>query len=572
MTNLSRDTPTGTATFNAPSAAGVNGNGLQLSNYAGSDITSSAQEPLPQVLGKWISPRSRGSLGYSLTLLEWRGGMNRLRDQVESGHTRVKDGATLETHYRRTATLPPAMLVQGSGAVSGTVKRQSSYSQLGRLFLATGSTANFALHGEGIGGDPTLTHVTYTPPGDILCMEPIFVGSAPTTERVMFGFFGAAAKIYSGSLTAPVVSATMDTSLSDVYGKIDTELNDNLMLFLTGGGLKTLARSSGDTAAATPVLSNISSPWKALGLIKAAGGEIRAYWIWNHQVMHTDAEGGTPERLDLTLGPILDAVKYRDGLAATDGSRIVYYNGRVFEDTYWRASRSAPPNSDYKLVCFNLQPNGIELIASCMWYDPNAVLPNIWWLESWTRELKAWYQRGVTEQLGATDVPLGSAKSDDAGLITAGSGYIHTRFGGEFASRFFPNQTLDPTTYQGVTREATGSGSSPALLLPDPITYAPKSVDAIYYGGTMPAGSKVTVYVEEEDGSNSISWTFRAPLSPQDRLKTFEKNQSRILNPVIRATVSAGDDPTASPNCLPITVDFSAYLPAVGKKNWIGWR
>lgn len=581
MTNaqggLSRSTPNATGVFNPPDV----GIGADLFNLSRPAQNQPVLTPLGQA--QFTSVRvSRDSPYYycRLVLYEARGGLNRQRGSILQGHNMLAQ-STMDGRFPNTLTTFLKTTFQTGAGVTpdhtGAIYQANAFDT---TIIGCGATANKALFKPTSSTNPDLAAITYSPGSAICSLSPVII-SGNVDPRVVIGRIGAVGQIMTDAST---ISGTT-LSDSDIYGIIQIAGTNYPMLLLVNTKIRTLTSANAIGDASTEVTPYVPSGGCALGP-KALrnSGYIRAYWWFplKHtvgcfmgsaagKVISSNVYGYDLQDVKFNLDYVSYACIWRDGLVATDGRRIEFFNGQVREPINPFSDRARTSGVEYNIK--ELRANSDELRILVEIVDSNGSGNTYQYWEAYDPYTKTFHQVSILStgtaggSLHINFIP-GIGFGPDSSYSAFRYAYTYQNATGwvyQYVNHYGESvlglrKTLTGETGSGQAFESLGSGLWPAMQVP--------GMEGWPYGVARISGNPD---VASFGTGGSVTWsmggkstTFTAA-EPQGRhIETFQvDNPVYELQPfVICAQTSTDTDPTHyAGNVLPVTFEFWAKQP-----------
>ncbi len=318
--------------------------------------------PLERPRNRWVVlPPPRGSkVGkWALLLNTMDGGLNKVWGDAQTDSNKMATG-TLESSYPGYLTIPYKMTKDAVFQQASQPTPYCSCNIFGTMVVGSSNTANHSLLKHASTSSPTLIEVTFTPSGTITSTSPIVIGGATRPLNLAIGSSGFATQVLSDVVTGgPTVYGTMHANTVSTWAIITSPLNASapgtttLLIYAQGaGGLQSIATLSSGAAvgtAPTDVLTGVPRGGYAVGVISLGSATTiyrnppRAFWVWPVQdtgsaqmfatspmtpgkIVHTNLEGTDPQELKTSLNYVWWAIRHRDSIVYTDGSRICQYD------------------------------------------------------------------------------------------------------------------------------------------------------------------------------------------------------------------------------------------------------
>lgn len=409
----------------------------QVSGYFAPDLFNFGAPNAPSNQGPQRRPKMQQRVVETLpgigSIVQWRimvddmrGGTNMSEGSFDETFDRDAGHplAVLDGRFYRTLCLPFKKVTnQPAGGISTGRGNHSAFS-LNRLWIGRGNAANASLFRETSATDSTLTAVTFTPSGIISCLATIVIGGATAAERLAVGFqSGGGIKLVDN--VNGNVTDTMNAATTPAWGIIqgfDFETDKNTILIYMNGTISYLYSTSAAGAAPTSALTNVPDGGFALGLLKLNNAPIRAAWVWPFQstsagmygsssmtrgrVVTTNLAGFEPQDIDMGLpkGVRCAALVGSYGIVASDGERVMYYDGRTRpRDLRWLVGRF-PASSVTTITVNGLFVNDSEIWVNA--YGSSGFYSGAFW-DVYDLQTDAWHRTATsTFIVDDTDMPV----------------------------------------------------------------------------------------------------------------------------------------------------------------------
>ncbi len=526
----------------------------------------------------------------------------RQRGRFERDHGAVAT-STMSHYFEEQAVLP--FLTTGDSTynpgigTTGLVQRPINVFNTFAIGLVDQVAAlDTFLYKETSSTNPVLTQITYSKSKALLSLSRIVMNG---TEYCAVGFATGGCDMLTDLVTGgPTSAGTMDASTGFCTGMIQTFLPGNPILITANTQMLSLPSNVAIGTAPTVALSYFPTGGYPLGLASLGGGPVRAWWLaprvgntyiggsintgapfWSGHVISTDQSGTTPSELTLPLYNVQSAALYRDGIVASDETRIVFHNGRFIRDLRIFKDVSVASDKQYKVA--SLYVNGPSL-----WAEVNIIATSFGTYQSqrcvwyYDYDLDAWFQVSAT----STVVAGGMISAWGPGGVSQQTGFLHIRALDATTPKFWRifqppygvtpfayRKTVGATATTGTAYEASGAITLTLNELPG-LEGLPKVIRSVQFMGDVDAGgtggtpAKVNVTAPGIDTSAHSLGDFQTATSVNGlQRRDFEDNVISFykFQPTITATQqSGGTDPTLfTPQVLPIA--FEGYA------DWRPW-
>ena len=553
------------------------GDPFRLSNYGGPEPLQGALEG---VKFEWLdySAKQR-QLRWRLTVFDLRGGWKQ-RGQLEVAHAYLK-ASTAYNGYEGHLHLPPLSSVTATPdptAVNATVV---SYANIfGTLIWAVGEGVNVTLVKEASATNPTPTAITFTPNNEIYAMAPLVIGGASADLQLAVVGEGVGEILSDAAATS---SGDMHANTALCWGIIQSPLPDGTIHVYRGTTWGTMLKTGAIGADPTVTLSNVPAGGYLVGWNSSIfSGQARIIAVIPRRGLNlpmprfqlerlgdlvaVDKDGTTmvDVRLPIPLKGIQWCSLFRDGIVYSDGFEAAYFDGRV--SRHLRLFENAEPNSNLTYRVRGFYVRGARLfievnkIAST---NGSGNTQRAVWEYDW--DLGASYPVTLWEQLSATGV---QGIGGGPGLpVSDQTGFGHIYADGSWRRSYLPafgeslyqlRQTASAGATTGIQFATAATASLPSLIFPAPITYSPKMVDRMFFGGELRSGETVKLTF------GGVNHTFTAPaaaaINDASRIREFTRNQDFWLfadDGEIVLTQQAANT-YSTPNALPLVIEGHA--------------
>ena len=569
----------------------------------------------PKFSSKVVQNTDEGQIiQWRIVIDDLRGGTNITEGPYEEVYNRYAM-TTLDTaldgRYYQTLCLQQLATTDAPADAEATVVGVHSVNVLDRLWVAAGLTANKALARETSASNPALQLVTYTATSFISGLAAVVIGGATAAQRLAVCRNGTGDNVQIISDTSATVAGTMHNDTARCWGiiqspTISTTYNEPLMIY-SSGALRFLSKTAAITDAPTATLTNVPNGGYALGLVRLAGGPMRAAWVWpfadttggmmtsanlTGRVVLTDLETGTTaQEVNFGHGIRLATVMNGNAIVAATRSNVFYYDGR-----------SQPRN--LRLLENRLMTSSATLAQELTIFDIRADGNEIWvrygsgllaWLDVYDITTGVWHTVALVPTITAVNNSWAGKPAVSTNTRFAHFNPLYDD-GGIFQVPFriyMPEYGRNPYTLRlttgglgGAEYRASGSIRLPAYSLPG-LEGHPKTVSRIIFGGDVDAGgtaataAQVTVKIYppgsfEDTGlhtianANGINAVFGT--GTRSRAQYFDNDSQEVFDKLVvginveRTTA----DTHYTPNALPIIIEGYCYVrSAVPPAGWV---
>lgn len=512
----------------------------------------------------------------------------------------------LDHRYPRTLCLLPLTTTDTTAA-----NLMNQYNRLGvgvlkaaseAAIVGGGSTANQGLFLLG----SSVTPQTYTPTSNITCIAMVHIGGT-NVQRIIIGRDSDVAQILSDFDGSPTVDGSMHADTEPLYGVIESPLNSGTsgattLLLYAKDGIWALSSTAAISDAPVAVLSEIPEGGYALGIAEIEGSKIRAYWVWplsdttnsvgqrSNEIWSTNLEGDDPQKLEIGLNYIQHAMKWREGIVATDGNEVIWHNGRKVNLNFNRDRVARTAGCIFRVNGFAALGPRLFVHVSEYFTAFTSTGPHRYsWWEEYLPEENAWYPATTrVNQEASNSTPIALFTNDTNGIFDSEGRfwwYGHTDNVLTTEDHAWFNVQLasgNPFSIQKAGGEmfyafaTTGFCETPAYHFYEGF---PKVVTDIWYGGELIGeDSSVRVEVATQDASamRFAGDTLTAGGSASTQGATFKEDDRMNLhywqNPKpemvdrikLKITVTQGTSGSGvtktSPNALPLVIGGYIYL------------
>jgi hypothetical protein len=409
----------------------------------------------------------------------------------------------------------------------------------------------------------------------------------------------------------------MHANTEPLWWAVDSPLNAatpgaTTLIMHSANSIYSLSGTSAVGTAPTKILDDFPNGSYLIGVLEIPGSPIRIYafspsnfnvdpsTLTSHvldngspyvgEIVSLNLEGDEPQILDMGIRNLLHAVKIREGIAAHNGTSLVFHNGQK-NDLGW--GRERIHDSDRQQHIVYLQNVGERLLLLVTETDTDSDIEGIWW-EEYDFERQAFYRLTKSRDPGTTIQPILATSGQSAvyhasdreeGATVAHRLYWYDNVGsdGWYSIPLFPS-TINPFYWQNLSETirffaTTGTAKTPVYHF---YSGFPKVVSDIWCGGDIRvpsggAGAKVEVEVALQAGS-SMSFGASSPtaartatFSSADRWDKFtrkwkqgapEFDRLQLQFWLTQATSGTGATKT-TPNALPTRVGGYIFLDGV---------
>lgn len=582
----------------------------------GSGINASAPEPPSPLHWRTFKlpasdPDAEIAIGWELKIDDLRGGYAQYGDfgrggSQYDGDYRKTSISTLDQRFDRHLLLPPlvtqtehsASVTASDGAVCHT-----RFGTANLLAIGIDDNANLSLFGETSSTNPVLSARTYSPGAVITCLSPIIIGGAGTAEQLVVGRAATAAEVLSDLASTPTSTGSMHASTSTMWGNVLSPINaatpgtpTNVFMAGSPASIWTLPSTSAIGAAPTATLTNIPAGGAMLGIeqlqknfplrifailpIQATSSSMFAAGTdYPGKVISINLEGTDPQDVPLKMR-VKAACIWNQTIVATDGVRVVSYDGETLRDLHVLKGRAH--NSNYRWGCTSFVVHGNDLYAFITRSDftvaSGEVGAGVLTLERYAPEFDAWIpvSGAITLSNAATGNTSRSApygRPDTYMLeaphhaVSPQSAFVHIfmRSSGKTVSdRFFLSpEGVNPYDHYNMTGSTqyiaqawatTGTYDSPYLSLPT-LEGRIKKADQVVFLGQIDEGN-VKITLNPNEGGTAL--TFAG--TDETRAQPVESSDAEFDLLQVRIQLNQGSSTFKTPNGLPIVIRGRAYL------------
>lgn len=538
----------------------------------------------------------KGVIGWEARIDDLRGGYQQYGDfargsnQYDGDYRMTSRSFGVDTRFRRHLMLSQLRTITTLGTSFGT-SDLFSVNLNGTLVLGGGSVANFALYTE-VNGVPAA--VTYSPASNIQGLYKGVIGGATSAERLFICMQTTAIDVHSSAGTS---LGSMNAVTVGASGVMATPINAATpgtpqLLIYTNNSMYVLPVSSAIGAAPTQVLTGLPNGGAAIQIEQVPKSlPLRAYWImpdanlsqswllgapgtFRARVWHTNLEGTDRQLVPLPLTNVMFAGFWRRNLVATDGTRIVTWDGDITRDLHVQNNRFA--NSDFKKQIDGLCVNDNDLFALVTYFDysaAGAMGNTVQALEQYLPEFDAWVQISANWVPTSISTALSgsvynaiaqvNAYSPTLPFSTQSGRLIMSSLTTKWFSQFLPPAGANPYYLYRLTVtdtsaskqwETTGTWYSPYYSLPT-LEGRMKKVDQVIFGGAIAEGN-VKVIINPNEGGTAV--TFAGTDVTRSQPAPTGQNLFDLLQVSIQ--LNQGSSTYKTPNALPVTIRGRAYM------------
>jgi hypothetical protein len=283
-------------------------------------------------------------------------------------------------------------------------------------------------------------------------------------------------------------------------------------------------------------------------------------------------EGFDPQPLDMGLVNVFLSALGRNGIAASDGIRITFHDGRVLKDLGLLRDRVLNSNREIRVRSLYFHAGELYCVLNER-ATPNGTGNTKVWVETYNFTYGTWHQVSTETTLSTTgNLTVAAAGS---GVVSDATGFLHHRTDGSWYRQFTPpfgiplhtlRQTSGAEATTGQQFETSSMVRTPNFTLPGLMPYK-KLITHIYAGGDYDAGgpSSSVEYVVGDtlDSAGNLRGvkmraTPKGQLRPQ--MQAFPNNQDLIYEPALQINITQGTNTRMTPNVLPVSVFGVAFL------------
>ena len=594
-------------------------------SLSGSGIATSAHTPFQaqqwfRVRGPWDA---KGVLVHECRVTDLRNGWQQFADSIGTA------SSTLDQRFYRSLILPPLVNTTTLSATQNYSDIENAhFGSTRQLAMANGGTNNLALFKETSATDPIPVAVAYSPGSTtpIISLSAGVIGGASTAEQLFIGRINAATEVLSD--LAPTSSGTMHANTAYMWDMLLSPINASTpgtgtLLIYAGSGsatMYTLPISSAIGTAPTAVMTGLPGGGNAMGIEQLQKqSALRAFWRFPLQastqsifagsvllpfaIVSTNLEGTDPQVIPLGLDRIYFSELWNQTIVATDGPRVVSFDGQNKRDLHFLRGRAR--NTSLRFDCIGLRDYSGGLYALVMRSDLAVASPTIGnavlTVERYLPEFDSWVP--VTGTITIDDYVDSTDKSSPLGQadlpykwgsmpVSKKTGMMHLLSGvGTKWRRFFLSpEGVNPYEHYSMTGStayiaqqfaASGVWTSNVTRIPryeSGITYPPgngRYPSVVYAVDVQEAdldagGAASTVKFEFAtqtgatlDFTNPLSHTFGPGDSIAGRTHLFMENKSAVDRFQMRVTITQGASTYQTLNALPFTFRVMTFLDGV---------
>ncbi len=459
----------------------------------------------------------------------------------------------------------------------------------GVLVMGGGSTANLSLYTE-VSGVPAA--VTYTPATAITGLYQGVIGGATSANRLFVCMAGTAIDVHSVAGTS---LGSMHANTSGAYGVIQSPINaatpgTPTLLIYSNNSIYTLSVASAIGTAPTQVLSGIPNGGAAMGIEQVPKNwPLRAFWVMPDanrssswigvggnpalaKIYHTNLEGTDRQVVPLSLYTILSAGFWDKKVVATDGVRIVTWDGDTETDLHGLNNR--PGTANVAKFITGIAVRGGDLYMSVLSHDLVTFGNSTLTVEKYIPEFDAWVQVSsnwtptalnvitpegwpynifVQDHAYSPTFPVGGVSSRIH--IAGGTTHWHSMFlAPSDANPYYRFQQTGSDTTIPKKWEASGTWTSPYYMLPT-LEGRMKKVDTVVFGGIIAEGN-VRVTINPNQGGTYMQF------SGTDATRSQNAPAGDALFDLMQVgiTLTQGSSTLKTPNGLPVTIRGRVYM------------
>jgi hypothetical protein len=550
------------------------------------------------------STGERGKYKGELIIYDFRGGTGpRFGDfNRDFDRSRFDPYSKVDTRFSRSLLLPTKITDATTPDPSGTSIGITWERIFGRLMIGTGSGSGASLFSETSATDPTIVATAYNAASAITAMDGIVVGGATAARMLCISRAGATVQVISD--VSGTVNATGHADLNPCWGACQTFLNSDTILFYADNGIYALAKTAAISDAPTLTLSNLPDGgyWLDNEPFKVGGGPYRCYLALPKQdtatgmvpfgstgdfeIISINQEGFDPVPVIFpSLAKIVWAGRFRQGIIATDGYKIVYYDGERYLDGNPFGGQVIASSYTFEIV-------GVWIINHDVYIrmTDNQSGTTYYINMYWDVDTDAWHFTS-TDASASADPEACRSRGLPWSFNSTFYRHKHWYEGGSWRRQQWVESDENPYYLQmdsssGNAYEFNSVGDVLSMIWDLPgLEGKPKSITAITFLGDLYNGSaednttkaNVTVTAGAPSGGSveGVSARFEPPVSRtwEGLGQRHEFTQIEVFDKLC-VTISIGqgsggaDSTFYTPNALPIKIEFMAWeypTPGIGQ-------
>jgi hypothetical protein len=439
-----------------------------------------------------------------------------------------------------------------------------------------------------------LVTTSYLPGSAITATDAIVLGGATATRKLLVGRTGGVAQLLDPA--TGLVSTTGHADLNPCWGACQTFLNNDTVLFYADNGIYALAKTAALSDAPTLTLSNLAdggyfldnepfrlgnSPYRcflALPKQDTPGGMVPFGDTGDFEIVSINQEGFDPVPVNFPMLPKIKwAGRFRNGIVASDGLTIAYYDG----ETYFHTS---PFGQRLTRDVDVLEITAIWTIGGDLYIRISESLLNTTFNHvtmMWDFEALAWQVTSIDSNDASVGTPPRS-RGLPWSFNSSTSRYMYIYEAGSWKAQSWTYLEENPFFIQedgsllgSQEFEASAGVTSPYWELPG-LEGKPKAITAITFMGDLVTGnaSDNTTPTQVVVTAGGRTATFKSP-ADSDWIGTqrieFKPDEvfDRLRMTITGTQGSGGTKPTYyTPNMLPIKIEWIAWeypTPNIGQ-------
>jgi hypothetical protein len=461
-----------------------------------------------------------------------------------------------------------------------------------RTMIASGSNAGASLFYEGVA--PEIVATPYNPGSAITALDAIVIGGATVSRKLLVSRAGGVSQLISEANGTVSVSGHAD--LNPAWGSCQTFLNNDTILHYADNGIYAHTKVQALSDAPTLTLSNLAdggyfldnepfrlgnSPYRcflALPKQDAPTGMVPFGDTGDFEIVSINQEGFDPVPVNFPMLPkIVWAGRFRNGIVATDGLTIAYYDGETYFHTSPFGQRLTRDVDALSIV-------GAWVIGNDLYIRVSEALLNTTFNHvtmMWDFDTLAWNVTSIDSNDTSDGTPP-RARGLPWSFNSSTSRYMYIYEAGSWKAQSWTYLEENPFFIQedgsllgAQEYEASAGVTSPYWELPG-LEGKPKAITAITFMGDLVTGnaSDNTTPTQVVVTAGGRTATFKSP-ADSDWIGTqrieFKPDEvfDRLRMTITGTQGSGGTKPTYyTPNMLPVKIEFIAWeypTPNIGQ-------
>lgn len=469
-------------------------------------------------------------------------------------------------------------------------KRISHVNLFGRHAIAVGDSDLIRESNE---LTPQLQTIGYSPGSVVNGLAPLIIGGNDAVQRVAVLRSDGPIELLNDLSSTPASAGTMHADTEPAFGLIQTSLLESDILIYANNAISVLSRTDAIATQPTVTLSNVPNGGGALGELWIPGAPLRAYWLFPVEdtgadqaeihdvpmkVVSTNLFGDDKQDLNIPLwaakgaGHFVTAAIWQEGLVATDGHKVIWFNGRS-NILNWPGERPRVGSAGH-LVCRGFWVKGQQLVILVQRLaSHHGSGASLYWLEEYDERTDAFHQISAVTEFAGGVVSGAYAVGSYPVSVRSDIMYWHddTNWTAQYLTDLLRNPAIELNGIEGAGQhvgfESQASWTSPDWILPG-FGKVPSVVSEVQFIGEPEDGGEdgsVTVEIAHQDRSSlsfdgSVQRTFYAGDRWDAHHAAFPRNTAAFDRLQVRITGARGAEINRTPQCLPVIIRGLAFV------------